>query len=126
MRSSWNGGTDSAPRSSRARIAPADDGFTGSTLRILGEDGGFDFATGALTLRDRALPRQTIQPGPQPDSRMALEAFLAAVRSETPPPPPITLADARAATLIGLLARKAVDERRVVAIEEIPTHGMPA
>jgi predicted dehydrogenase len=107
-------------------IAPADDGFTGSTLRILGEEGGFDFATGALTPRDRALPRQTIQPGPQPDSRMALEAFLAAVRSEDPPPPPITLADARAATLIGLLARRAVDERRVVTIEEIPNPGMPA
>ena len=36
-------------------IAPADDGFTGSTLRVLGEEGGFDFATGTLTLRDRAL-----------------------------------------------------------------------
>ncbi len=93
-------------------IAPADDGFTGSTLRILGEQGGFDFATGTLTLRDRALPRQTIQPGPQPDSRMALEAFLAAVRSENPLPPPITLADARAATLIGLLARKAVERAK--------------
>ena len=33
--------------------------------------------------------------------------------------PPITLAEARNATLIGLLARKAVDERRVVAIDEI-------
>jgi predicted dehydrogenase len=107
-------------------IAPADDGFTGSTLRILGEEGGFDFATGALTPRDRAVPRQAVQPGPQPDSRMALEAFLAAVRSENPPQPPITLAEARAATLIGLLARKAVDERRVVAIEEIPGHGMTA
>ena len=100
-------------------IAPADDGFTGSTLRILGEQGGFDFGTGTLTLRDRALPRQTIQPGPQPDSRMALEGFLAAVRSENALPPPITLADARAATLIGLLARKAVDEQRVVTIDEV-------
>jgi myo-inositol 2-dehydrogenase / D-chiro-inositol 1-dehydrogenase len=100
-------------------IAPADEGFTGSTLRVLGEQGGFDFSTGALTSRDRASPRQTIQPGPQADSRMALEAFLASVRSESPLPPPVTLADARAATLIGLLARKAVDERRVVAIDEI-------
>ncbi len=100
-------------------IAPADEGFTGSTLRVLGEQGGFDFSTGTLTFRDRALPRQTIQPGPQADSRMALEAFMNSVRSESPSPPPVTLADARAATLIGLLARKAVDERRVVAIEEI-------
>jgi predicted dehydrogenase len=100
-------------------IAPADDGFTGSTLRVLGEDGGFDFSTGALTFRDRSLPRQTIHGGPQADSRRALEAFLAAMRAENSLPPPITLADARAATLIGLLARKAVDERRVVAIDEV-------
>jgi myo-inositol 2-dehydrogenase / D-chiro-inositol 1-dehydrogenase len=100
-------------------IAPADDGFTGSTLRVLGEDGGFDFSTGALTFRDRSLSRQTIHGGPQADSRLALEAFLAAVRAEAPTSPPVTLADARAATLIGLLARKAVDERRVVSIDEV-------
>ena len=29
-------------------------------------------------------------------------------------PPPVTLAEARDATLIGLLVRKAIDERRVV------------
>jgi myo-inositol 2-dehydrogenase/D-chiro-inositol 1-dehydrogenase len=107
-------------------IAPADEGFTGSSLRVLGEEGGFDFATGTLTSRDRALPRQTIQPGPQPDSRMALEAFLASIRSDNALPPPITLADARAATLIGLLARKAVDEHRVVSIDEIQTSGAPS
>jgi myo-inositol 2-dehydrogenase / D-chiro-inositol 1-dehydrogenase len=100
-------------------IAPADDGFTGTSLRILGEDGGLDFSTGAMTLRDRSLPRQTIQGGPQADSRLALEAFLDAVRAETPATPPVTLADARAATLIGLLARRAVDERRVVSIDEV-------
>jgi predicted dehydrogenase len=104
-------------------IAPAVEGFTGSTLRVLGEEGGLDFATGALTFRDRALPRQTIHAGPQADTRMALEAFLAAVRSQAPPPPPVTLADARAATLIGLLARKAVDERRVVTLEEVQTQA---
>ena len=100
-------------------IVPADEGFTGSTLRILGDEGGLDFSTGAMTFRDRSLARQTIQSGPQADSRMALEAFLASVRSEKPLPPPITLADARVATLIGLLARKAVDERRVVTMDEV-------
>lgn len=100
-------------------IAPADEAFTGSTLRVLGEDGGFDFSSGALTSRDRSIPRQAIHAGPQADSRLALEAFLGAVRAETPPPPPITLAEARAATVIGLLARKAVDERRIVTIEEV-------
>jgi predicted dehydrogenase len=102
-------------------IAPADDGFTGSTLRVLGEHGGLDFTTGSLTFRDRTLPRQTIHAGPQADTRIALETFLNAVRSETPLPPPLTLDDARAATLIGLMTRKAVDERRVVSIEEVLT-----
>jgi predicted dehydrogenase len=100
-------------------VAPADDGFTGSTLRVMGEQGGFDFVSGALTFRDRARLRRAIQPGPQPDTRMALEAFLASVRSESPIPPPITLADARSATEIGLLVRKAVDLGRVVALDEI-------
>jgi myo-inositol 2-dehydrogenase / D-chiro-inositol 1-dehydrogenase len=100
-------------------IAPADDRFTGSTLRVMGEDGGFDFVNGALTFRDRARPRQTIQPGPQADSRMALAAFLASVRSDAPLTPPISLADARAATEIGLLVRQAVDEQRVVGLSEV-------
>ncbi len=38
-------------------IAPADEGFTGSSLRVMGELGGFDFGTGALTLaRSQAAP----------------------------------------------------------------------
>jgi myo-inositol 2-dehydrogenase/D-chiro-inositol 1-dehydrogenase len=100
-------------------VAPADDGFTGSSLRVMGEEGGFDFVSGALTFRDRARPRQTIQPGPQADSRMALEAFLASVRSDSTITPPISLADARAATKTGLLVRKAVDLERVVGLDEI-------
>jgi myo-inositol 2-dehydrogenase / D-chiro-inositol 1-dehydrogenase len=100
-------------------VAPADDGFTGSSLRVMGEEGGFDFVSGALTFRDRARPRQTIQPGPQADSRMALEAFLASVRSDSTIAPPLSLADARAATEIGLLVRKTVDLQRVVGLDEI-------
>jgi myo-inositol 2-dehydrogenase / D-chiro-inositol 1-dehydrogenase len=101
-------------------IAPAEEGFAGQTLRVLGDEGGFDFGTGSLTCRDRRVPRRLIQPGPLPDTRLALEAFLAAVRpGPAASSPPITLADARAATLIGLLARKAVDERRLVTIDEV-------
>jgi predicted dehydrogenase len=102
-------------------IAPAEEGFSGSTLRVLGEEGGMDFGTGTMTFRDRRLPRRLIQPGFIADTRQALEAFLAAVRAakSTKSAPPITLAEARAATMIGLLARKAVDEQRVVSIEEI-------
>jgi myo-inositol 2-dehydrogenase / D-chiro-inositol 1-dehydrogenase len=100
-------------------VAPADDGFTGSALRVLGEQGGFDFSSGALTLRDRSLPRRMVEPGPQPDTRKALEAFLTSIRSNALIAPPISLADARAATAIGLLVRKAVDLQRVVGLDEI-------
>ena len=100
-------------------IAPSGESFTGSTLRVLGEQGGIDFGTGALTFRDRKEPGRTIHPGPQPDTRLALESFLASVRSPSPLPPPVSLADARAATRIGLLVRKAVDERRTVLMDEI-------
>jgi predicted dehydrogenase len=99
-------------------IAPADDGFTGSTLRVMGEEGGFDFSTGALTFRDRSLPRRRIEPGPHPDTRLALEAFLASVRSDVPIAPPISLFDARSATETALLVRRAVDERGVVTLNE--------
>jgi predicted dehydrogenase len=100
-------------------VAPADDGFTGSSLRVMGEDGGFDFATGALTFRDRALPRRAIEPGPQPDTRLALAAFLASIRADARITPPVSLNDARRALEIGLLARKAVDLGRVVEFNEI-------
>jgi myo-inositol 2-dehydrogenase/D-chiro-inositol 1-dehydrogenase len=100
-------------------VAPADDAFTGSSVRVMGEQGGFDFVNGGLTFRDRSRPRQTIHPGPQADTRMALEAFLASVRSDSTITPPISLADARAATKTGLLVRKAVDLERVVGLDEI-------
>ncbi|GAC1449279.1 MAG: Gfo/Idh/MocA family oxidoreductase [Isosphaeraceae bacterium] len=107
--------------------APADDRFTGVTLQVMGTEGGLDLASGALTFRDRARPRQTIQPGVQADTRLALQTFLAAVRGRDPlvppSPPPLSLAYARDATLTGLLVRQAVDERRVVTLEEVQTRA---
>ena len=100
-------------------IAPADEGFTGSTLRVLGEEGGLDLGTGSLTFRDRQRTRQTVHPGPQNDTRLALLDFLNSVRAEHRLPPPLSLEDARGATLTGLLVRKAVDERRLVTMEEV-------
>lgn len=104
---------------SQSYVAPADENFTGSHLRVLGVDGGLDFGTGSLTLRDRSKGRRTIHPGPQNDTRHSLEAFLAAVRADAPTPPPVSLAEARDATLTGLLVRKAVDEAREATMDEI-------
>ena len=100
-------------------VAPADDAFTGVTQRVLGQLGGLDFSTGSVTYREKSRGRQSIHPGPQPDTRLALQGFLEAVRSDQPRPPSLTLAEAREATATGLLVRKAVDERRVVTREEI-------
>jgi predicted dehydrogenase len=103
-------------------VSPAADASTGSSLRVLGEDGALDFSTGSLAHLDRSRQRRTIQPGPQHDSRIALEAFLADVRAAAPIGPPVTLAQAREATRIGLLARQAVDEQRPVSIDEARPH----
>ena len=100
-------------------VAPADDRFTGITLQVMGTAGGLDLGTGAVTFRDKVRPRQTLHPGNQADTRLALAAFLDALRAGQPVPPPLTLAEARDATLTGLLVRKAVDERRVVTMDEV-------
>lgn len=98
---------------------PADDAFTGVAQRIVGTAGGLDFGTGGVTFRDRGRSRLSIHPGNLPDTRHAIVAFLNAVRAGAPTPPPVSLAEARDATLTGLLVRKAVDERRLVRLEEI-------
>jgi len=100
-------------------VAPADDAFTGITQRITGEKGGLDFTNGAVTFRERGKPRLTLQPGPQLDTRLALEQFLKAVRLDGSVAPPVSLPEAKLATAVGLLVRKAVDERRVVTWDEV-------
>ena len=100
-------------------VAPADDRFTGVGLQVMGTDGGLDFGSGALTFRDKSRPRQTVQPGVHADTKLALQAFAEAVRGGSGVAPPVTLGEARDATLTGLLVRKAVDERRVVTLDEV-------
>ncbi len=100
-------------------VAPADDSFTGISLQVMGAAGGFDFSNGALTFREKGRPRQTLHPGNQSDTRLALADFFEGIRSHGATERPISLQDARDATLTGLLVRKAVDERRVVTMDEI-------
>ena len=102
-------------------VDPADDAFTGASQRVLGNAGGFDFATGTATFRDRTRPRKTVHPGVQADTRLALADFLAAVRSPIKARSMSSLKEARDATLTGLLVRKAVDERRIVTLDEVFT-----
>jgi predicted dehydrogenase len=113
----WPGGFTASFAQSWA--APADEAFTGVSLRIIGREAGLDFATGSLTYRDRKAPRQSIHPGAQPDTARSLQAFVDAARSPEPPAPPVTLDEAREATVTGLMVRLAVDEGRVVTRAEI-------
>ena len=106
-------------------VAPADDRFTGNSLQVLGTEGGFDFSSGAMTFRDKSRPRQTIHPGVQPDTKLALQGFVDAIRRDGPSPPPLSLLEARDATLTGLLVRKAVDERRLVTLAEVADQTKP-
>jgi myo-inositol 2-dehydrogenase/D-chiro-inositol 1-dehydrogenase len=108
---------------SQSWVAPADEAFTGVTQKVTGQLGGLDFSTGSVTYREKSRPRQAIHPGPQADTRLALENFLAAIRADHPSPAPVSLLEAREATAIGLLVRKAVDERRVVSWDEIQSGG---
>ncbi len=98
-------------------VAPADQAFTGSTLRVMGEAGGLDFGSGSLTFRDRGRPRETLRPGIHPDTRLALAAFIEAIHDGSRATP-ITLAQARLATKVGLMARQAVDLGRRVSFAE--------
>jgi len=100
-------------------VDPADDAFTGVSQRVVGTEGGFDFASGVATFRDRERPRTSLHPGSLPDTRLAIAAFLGAVRSGGTSAPPVSLMDARDATLTALLVRRAVDEARLVTMEEI-------
>lgn len=97
---------------------PADEDFTGTSLRLVGDQGGFDFGSGAATFRDRGRPRRALHAGSIPDTKLALRAFLDAARAPEPPPPPLTLVEARAATRIGLMVRDAVDRGMKPAASE--------
>jgi predicted dehydrogenase len=100
-------------------VDPADDAFTGSWQRVVGTRGGLDLNTGVATFRERGQTRRTLGVGQGPDAATGLPEFVAAVRAGTPITPPLTLIEAREATRIGLLVRRAVDERRVVEMSEI-------
>lgn len=93
---------------------------TGVGLKVVGTLGAVDLHNGQISFRD-GRPRPPLQPGPAPDTRLALEAFFHAARAATPPPPPISLAEARDATRVGLLVREAVDAgmNRTVTWDEI-------
>jgi predicted dehydrogenase len=100
-------------------IEPASDASTGFSLRVLGAHGALDLPTGEIIARDRKQPRRLLNSSPTPDTTLALDAFVRAIRAPSSETAPSTIADARLATQIGLLVRQAVDTRRAVAWDEL-------
>jgi predicted dehydrogenase len=116
---SWPGGLHAT--FTHSWVDPADDAFTGSDLQLVGTAGGLDLTRGVATFRDRARARLVLPAGEESDTRLALDAFLAAVRAPEPTPPPVSLEEARIATQVGLLVREAVDlgPSRTARLDEI-------
>jgi predicted dehydrogenase len=116
---SWPGGLHAT--FTQSWVDPADDAFTGADLQLVGTAGGLDLTRGVATFRDRARPRLVLPATDGSDTKLALAAFLAAVRAPEPTPPPLTLEEARLATQVGLLVREAIDlgPSRIVRLEDL-------
>lgn len=102
-------------------IDPADDTFTGAWQKVIGKAGGLDLGSGVATFRDRGQPRRKLGAGQGADAPTGLPGFLDAARrgGSAAPAPPVSLIEAREATVTGLLVRRAVDERRVVRRDDV-------
>ncbi len=100
-------------------IDPADDAFTGVSLKVVGTEGGYDFGSGSATFRDRTKPRESWTPGAFDDTSASLAAFIQAIRSGKSVLPPMQISEARDAVVTGLMVRKAVDEKRGIWRSEV-------
>lgn len=104
-------------------IDPPDDAFTGMRQLVVGTEGGIDFGSGVAVYRDRDRPRRPLHPGSVPDTQLALAAFLDQIRSPHEVASPVSLSEAADATRTALLVRRAVDERRLVTMDEVANSG---
>lgn len=105
-------------------VDPPSSRNTGVSMQVIGRDAALDFQTGLLVPNDRRRDQEELHPGPQPDTKQMLLAFLHTVRHSDAVNPPVSLAEARDATLTGLMVREAVQSRGVVmrsTIEHVST-----
>ena len=101
LRRARSGKTASAPRSCKAGSPRPTTASPARPCASWAKTADLTSAPGRSPSAIANAPVRRSIPGPQNDTRLALSAFLASVRAEQPLPPPITLAEARAATLIG-------------------------
>jgi predicted dehydrogenase len=92
-------------------------GLTGSCERLAGMEGAIDLTQGLIAPKDRSTAPTRFGRREPSATDLAVRHFFACVRGGRKPASGID--NAAAATLTGLLVRRAVDERRTVEMEEI-------
>jgi myo-inositol 2-dehydrogenase/D-chiro-inositol 1-dehydrogenase len=107
---------------SHSWICPHDPAFAGTYERFIGLLGGIDLGAGKITYSDRSSRKpeervQLIQPDVTDDTKLSLNSFFDCIQNDRKPNS--TVYNGREATLVGLLVRKAVYEKRVVTWEEM-------
>lgn len=93
------------------------DGFHEMGKKVIGSKGAVEIGGQLLRLRDKAVKPEPLREFKGDDTEEALRRFLESIRENKPVAAPVTFG--RNATLTALLARKAVDERRLVTWEEM-------
>ncbi len=107
---------------SHSWIAADDPAFTGTYERFLGLQGGIDIGAGKITYSSRSGKKgddrkRLIQPDVTNDTRLSVNSFFDCIVNDRKPNS--TVHNGRDATLVGLLVRKAVYERRAVTWDEM-------
>lgn len=100
---------------SQGWISP--DGFSEMGKKIIGTKGATELGGQRLTLHDKKQKVRPLTKFPGDDTEEALRCFTASIREGKPAMAPV--ANGRSASLVALLIRKAVDERRVVTWNEM-------
>lgn len=105
-------------RYSQSWGCPANEMFSGVYERVYGTKAAMDMESGRIFyFREKDTPVRNIEPDEGGHHRMAIHQFYELVRKGEQAPSNVF--NGRDATLVGLLVRKAVDERRVVTMDEI-------
>lgn len=91
--------------------------FSGVFERVAGSAGGIDLGAGRISYVDPKREPRSVSPDSPDATRASMDAFFDSVKRGRRPDSGID--NGVAATLTGLLVRRAVDERRFVEMEEI-------
>jgi myo-inositol 2-dehydrogenase / D-chiro-inositol 1-dehydrogenase len=107
---------------SHSWISPGDPAFSGAFDRYIGLKGGIDLGEGKIVYSERSGRKegervQRFQPDVTDDTRLSVNSFFDCILNDRRPN--ATVYHGREATLVALLVRKAVYEKRLVTWEEM-------